>query len=124
MMNLKNQYKRLFEARVSSNDAKLLREGTWAVGSKSQLRQVFKDISKLQDDILSQKKSVPQYISTLKKMSKELYNVVGDDEFLDAIDGALTALHTHKFVKANTEEIWEKLAAAKDRLNEIAKDAD
>ena len=30
-MNLKNQYKRLFEARVSSNDAKLLREGTWAL---------------------------------------------------------------------------------------------
>ena len=66
-----------------AQDVKAIDEGTWAVGSSSEIKKVM-DMLDMAMDI----KDPQALISMLEKSSKVMYNVVGDDLFHDDIDGA------------------------------------
>jgi hypothetical protein len=77
-MDLRKQYKRLFEGRVSSNDARLLTEGTWELGTPIQMKKGIKDLEKL-----SSERDIKLLARELNKLERELYGVFGDDMFFD-----------------------------------------
>ena len=108
-MNLKNQYKRLFESRVSSNDAKLLKEGTWSLGSPKHIGEMIKSLQaiiKMADDAQNRPNAAGRgFANALQNQLKDegwnqrLYKILGDDSFHDAYDTAKTAAEVRDFDK-------------------------
>ena len=101
-----------------------IHEGTWGLGSPGSISSIIQGldaIRKMADDAQNKKNAAGRgFIDGLKNQLKaeqwntRLYNIVGDDEFHDAYDGAKAAAELNDF-----DEVKDKLSDAIMRAIEL-----
>jgi len=138
----------LFMANIDDIKAMVMKEGkihegTWGLGSPEQINDIIdglQAIIKMADDAMTKRNAAGRgFIDGLKNQLKaegwnrRLYNIVGDDSFHDAYDGAKRAAELNDFDRvknklgdaiARAEELRDIILRNRDRFEEGVNEVD
>ena len=113
-----------FKEEMKKTQESELHEGTWGLGSPVQIDDIINGLQaliKMADDAQDKKNAAGRgFVDGLKnrlkaeKWNTRLYNIVGDDEFLDAYDAAKVAAEMNAF-----DRVKNKLGDAIVRATEL-----
>lgn len=127
----------LIRFRKFLNESQKVNEGTWGLGSPEQINSVINGLQaiiNMADDAMTKRNAAGRgFVDGLKnqlkaeKWNKRLYNIVGDDSFHDAYDGAKAAAELNDFDRvknalgdaiARAEELRDVILRNRDRFEE------